>query len=391
MILYSSIIALFVALYVILRAVTPLSCGRTVKTILILITLLAAFKFHVFYVIEGKNFFTPELPAWLIWGGCALFSAVVGYAVLLLIVDIIRVPISLLLLLFKCKSAAWREANNALNLSLLLMVLGLATWGTWCGAQPPVVKQITVRVPHMEANAAPIRVVQLSDLHADSTKDAAFYEDIVRRTNELQPDVIVITGDFADGKVETCGAALAPLGKLESAMGTYAVCGNHDYFWGHVEWMQFYRRLGIRFIDGRAAYLSTRGEDGTTKSLQLIGLHDPVAFRGNERATRLSELMGGQVDSTLPTILLSHRPSVAREAAHLGIDLQLSGHTHGGQFPCLQQVVASMNEGFVYGLYRVENMQLYVSGGTSLWTPGCLRLGVPAEITLITLMPEENK
>ena len=108
MILHSSIIALLVALYVIFRAVKPLSCGRTVKAVLILITLLAAFKFHVFYVIEGKNFFTPELPAWLIWGGCAVFSAVVGYAVLLFIVDIIRVPISLLLRLFKCRSAAWQ-------------------------------------------------------------------------------------------------------------------------------------------------------------------------------------------------------------------------------------------------------------------------------------------
>lgn len=391
MILYSSIIALFVALYVILRAIKPLSCGRTVKSILILITLLAAFKFHIFYVIEGKNFYTPELPAWLIWGGCALFSAVVGYAVLLFAVDIIRIPLYVLLSIIKLRPAAWREANNALNLSLLLAVLGLSAWGTWSGAQPPVVKQITVHVPHMEANSAPIRVVQLSDLHADSTKDAAFYEDIVRRTNALKPDVIVITGDFADGTVETCGAALAPLGKLESPMGTYAVSGNHDYFWGPSGWMPFFRRLGIRFIDGRAAYLSTRGEDGVTKSLQLIGLHDPVAFRGNRRASKLSELMGGQEDSTLPTILLSHRPSVAREAANLGIDLQLSGHTHGGQFPGLQQLVAAMNEGFVYGLYRLGDMQLYVSAGTSLWTPGCLRLGVPAEITLITLMPEENK
>ncbi|MBR3925961.1 MAG: metallophosphoesterase [Akkermansia sp.] len=391
MILYSTIIALLVALYVILRAIKPLCCGRTAKIILSLITLVAAFKFHVFYVIEGKNFFTPELPAWLIWGGCAAFSTVVGYAVLLLAVDIIRIPLYGLLSLIKRMPAAWQEANNALNLSLLLIILGLAVWGTWCGAQPPVVRQITVRVPHMAANAAPIRVVQLTDLHADSTKDAAFYEDIVRRTNELQPDVIVITGDFADGTVETCGAALAPLGKLESAMGTYAVCGNHDYFWSPLEWMQFYNRLGIRFIDGRAAYLSSRGEDGTTKTLQLIGLHDPVAFRGNGRNTKLSELTSGQGDSTLPTILLSHRPAVAKEAAHLGIDLQLSGHTHGGQFPGLQQLVATMNEGFVYGLYRVGNMQLYVSGGTSLWTPGCLRLGVPAEITLITLEPEVSK
>ena len=134
-------------------------------------------------------------------------------------------------------------------------------------------------------------------------------------------------------------------------------------------------------------------EGGIRKELSLIGLHDPMVKRTGQQVPTLGELVPPRGDSQrqFPTVLLSHQPRTATNAAKYDIDLQLSGHTHGGQFPGLQQIVANMNGGYVYGHYTIGDMQLYVSPGTSLWTPVCLRLGVPAEITVINLYPPDKK
>lgn len=388
MFLYVSIFALVIALYVIIRAILPLRAHRAIKLILSLITLAAAGKFHLFYLIEGKNFYTPDLPPLMIWGGCWLFSAVCGYALLLAAADAIRLPLYLLLWLARHRPAdTWRRVNNSFNLSLLLLILATAAWGTWCGTRPPQVRSITIPVASLQPQEAPIRIVQLTDLHADSTKDAAFYRDIVQKTNALNPDVVVITGDFADGPPERFGSALAPLRELDAPMGVYAVAGNHDCFHKTREWLALLRRYGVNFIDGEVMDVSCEQEGIPRKELQLIGLHDPVAARFSHGDIPGIEELAQKLDSGTPSVLLAHRPGEAPQAAACGIDLQLSGHTHGGQFPGLQQLVAAANNGYVYGLYRVGNMQLYVSPGTSLWTPACLRLGIPPEITLLTLTP----
>ncbi len=395
MISYATILAAVIALYVIVRAVFPLKSHWANKLALCLIVLLATFKFHVFYLIEGRNFFTPSLPAELVWSGCWLFCAAFAFALLLIAVDVVRLPLHLLLRItgHKPRRRRWRRLNNRVNLVLLLAALGVTAWGTWCGIKAPEVRTIEVPVVSLSAGAAPIRIVQLSDLHADSTKGVDFYRDIVQKTNALQPDVVVITGDFADGTVQNCGAALAPLRELDSPMGVYAVTGNHDFFWGYTMWQGYLKALGVEFIDNRFVNLlvDIETEDGgVTKELNLIGLADPMSRRNGIEQTELSQLVPPAGQNQVPTILLAHQPRMAEESATHPIDLQLSGHTHGGQFPGLQELVAHMNNGYVHGLYRVGNMQLYVSAGTSLWTPICLRLGIPAEITLINLVPAEK-
>lgn len=392
MILYATVLAAIIALYVIMRAVFPLKSHPANKLALSVIVAVAAFKFHVLYLIEGHNFFTPDLPAEVVWGGSWLFCAVTAFALLLLAADIVRLPVYLLLRItgHKPRRRYWRRYNNRINLLLLLAAVGTTGWGTWCGIKAPEVRTLTIPVASLPAGAAPIRLVQLSDLHADSTKNAEFYRDIVKRTNALQPDAVVITGDFADATVQNCGAALAPLSELDTPMGVYAVTGNHDFFWGYAMWRGYLKALGVEFIDNRTVYLSTECEGGVRKELCLIGRSDPMGRRCGMTAEPLSQLAPPAGQKQVPTVLLSHQPRVADEAATHAIDLQLSGHTHGGQFPGLQELVARLNNGYVYGLYRVGNMQLYVSAGTSLWTPVCLRLGVPSEITVINLVPAEK-
>ncbi|MDO5472377.1 MAG: metallophosphoesterase [Akkermansia sp.] len=389
MILYATIFALAVSLYIAVRAIAPLRVHAAVKVLLLLLTLIAAFKFHILYMIEGENFFTPALPPAVVWSGCWLFCAVTGYALFLLAADIIRLPLYLGLWLIRKRrpGETWRSLSQAFNLSLLLLIMGLTAHGTYSGTVAPQVTQVHIKLPHMPASAAPLRLVQLSDLHADSTKNADFYRDIVERTNALKPDIVLITGDLADGPATVFGKALEPLADLDSPLGIYAVTGNHDCFHGTKEWLAYLRGLGVTFIDGEVISLSTELEGGIRKELRLIGVPDPIMSHSGMSLPSLSELTSDIKERSVPTVLLAHRPNTAAEAAQYPIDLQLSGHTHGGQFPGLQQMVARMNGGYVYGLYRVGDMQLYVSPGTSLWTPVCLRIGVPPEITLITLQP----
>lgn len=392
MILHASILALVVALYIIVRTIVPLRIHRGFRLLLALLVIAAAGKFHLLYLIEGENFFTPDLPAAVVWGGCWAFCSALGYAMALAVADMVRLPLYLALWAARRRRPGntWRTISQALNLSLLVLVLSLTAHGVINGTAAPDISKVTVQLPHMPVGSAPIQIVQLTDLHADSTRDAAFYQDIVERANSLRPDIVLITGDFADGPVERFGAALAPLAELDAPMGVYAVTGNHDFFHGTQEWLNYLHGLGISFIDGETVTLCTELEGGVKKNLQLIGIHDRMFTHNGPRARGLSDMKDEITDGSIPTVLLSHQPAVADEASRYNIDLQLSGHTHGGQFPGLQQLVARMNHGYVYGLYQVGNMQLYVSAGTCLWTPVCLRLGVPAEITLITIVPPKE-
>ncbi len=316
-----------------------------------------------------------------------MFCSVLAFMLLLLVADAVRLPLYLGLRLtgHKPRRRRWRRRNNRVNLVLLLVALGISAWGTWCGIKPPAVKHIRLPLPHMAADAEPIRLVQLTDLHADSTKNADFYRDIVRKVNELQPDIVVLTGDYADGTVADCREALAPLRELKAPMGVFAVNGNHDYFWGTELWHNYLASLGIQFIDGKTVTAEMATHTGKHKLLQLTGAYDPMAHRTGYSAPPLRNFAPSG-PAIAPRILLAHQPRIADAAAGLGFDLQLSGHTHGGQFPGLKQLVARANSGYVSGLYRVGNMRLYVAPGTSLWTPVCLRLGVPSEITLITII-----
>ena len=391
MILHATILAAFVALYVIAQAVIPSKFSWSIKLLLGIMATLAAFKFHIFYLIEGQNFFTPNLPQGVIWVGCWLFCAVIAFTLLMAAADIVRLPLYWFLRLKKSPFPRWRWYNNLLNLILLLTALGVCAWGTWCGIKAPDIRTVNVEISGLPAGALPIRLVQLTDLHADSTKDADFYRDIVQRTNALHPDVVVITGDMADSTVKQKGSALVPLRDLNTPMGVYAVTGNHDFFWGKNSWINHLTAQGITFIDNKVVHLKAETESGKYKELCLIGLPDPMGRHNGTKQAELSQLVPKSEQKSAPVVLLSHQPRIAKQAAKHAIDLQLSGHTHGGQFPGLKSLVARMNNGYVHGLYRVGNMKLYVSAGTSLWTPICLRLGVPAEITLINLIPAEQK
>jgi predicted MPP superfamily phosphohydrolase len=240
------------------------------------------------------------------------------------------------------------------------------------------VVDVTVRLPRLAASRDGTTIVQLTDLHVGPTIGRAFIEDIVRRTNDLRPDLVAITGDLVDGSVERLRHAVEPLRDLKATHGVFFVTGNHEYFSGPGPWRAELRRLGIRVLENERVSIG-EGPD----AFDVAGVEDHSAARigGDSRPDLVGALAGR--DPSRPLILLAHQPRAIFEAARQQVDLQLSGHTHGGQLWPFTYLV-KLQQPYVAGLHQHGNTQIYVSPGTGYWGPP-MRLGTRAEITRLTL------
>jgi uncharacterized protein len=277
--------------------------------------------------------------------------------VFFLISDILRLP-------------AWGFGVERVGLTILLGAVLFTVIGVIQARRPRVVR-VSVPIADLPADLAGFKIVQLSDLHVGSTIQRSFVDRVVDRANALAPDLVAVTGDVADGFVPELRDHVAPLGRLRAPLGTFFVTGNHEYYWDPRGWMRELERLGIDVLSNEHRLIE-RGRG----RLLLAGVTD-LSAASNPHAA-----VAGAPDSDV-RILLAHQPRSAFAAQDAGFDLQLSGHTHGGQyFPF--NVLVRLFQPFVAGLHRLEAMWLYVSRGTGYWGPP-LRFGAPSEITLIEL------
>lgn len=256
--------------------------------------------------------------------------------------------------------------------AILAGTLGLLAVGMLQARFPRIV-HVTVPIRDLPEDLRGFRIAQLSDLHVGPTIRRRFVESVVRRTNGLAPDLVAVTGDVADGLVPELREHVEPLGLLRAPHGTFFVTGNHEYFWDVRGWTSELARLGVHVLQNEHR-LVVRGAG----RLLLAGVTDLSAE--SDPAGSLA----GAPESDV-RVLLAHQPKSAYAARDAGFDLQLSGHTHGGQyFPF--NLLVRLFQPFVAGLHRLERMWLYVSRGTGYWGPP-LRLLAPSEITLIELVP----
>jgi uncharacterized protein len=262
--------------------------------------------------------------------------------------------------------------------------LGAATTGLIAlrqGLREVTVKDVDVQLRRLSTASHGTTIVQLTDMHIGPTIGRAFTEDIVRRTNALAPDIVAITGDLVDGSVESLFDAVAPLGDLRARHGVYFVTGNHEFFSGVDPWMEALGRLGIKVLANERVAIG--GVDG----FDLAGVHDLSGGRFDMSGGRLKSdpaaALAGR-DPQREVVLLAHQPKSVTAASHLGVGLQLSGHTHGGQLWPFG-VLVQLQQPFISGLHRVGDTQIYVSPGTGYWGPP-MRLGTRAEITRIRLL-----
>jgi predicted MPP superfamily phosphohydrolase len=236
---------------------------------------------------------------------------------------------------------------------------------------------VRVRVPlaKLPAAADGYMIVQLTDVHIGPTLGARFAGDVVAKVNALAPDLIVLTGDLVDGRVAELAPEVEPLRGLRARDGVYAVTGNHEYYWNAAAWIAHFGSFGFRYL---------RNEHVTIRSaFELAGVDDTTsrAF-ASDHGEDIPRALAGR-DPALPVVLLAHHPNAIRRAVVAGVDLQLSGHTHGGQLLPLGWL-ARLFEPHVAGLARFGATWLYVSEGTGFWGPP-LRVGTSCEITALTL------
>lgn len=261
-----------------------------------------------------------------------------------------------------------------------LLALALSGIGFLNARLPARIKRVTIPLPGLPSGLAGFRIVQISDIHVGPTIKARYLQAIVDRVNALDADVVAITGDLVDGSVAELRAHVAPLAALRARHGVFFVTGNHEYYSGVHGWVQELQRLGIRVLHNEHVVL--RHGDAP---LVLAGVPDYGGhhFDPAHRSDPASALAGAPQGA--PRVLLAHQPRTAPAAAAAGFDLQLSGHTHGGQFLPWTWFVP-LQQPFTAGLHQLGRLLVYVSRGTGYWGPP-KRFGAPSEIAELLLAP----
>jgi len=221
-------------------------------------------------------------------------------------------------------------------------------------------------------------IVQLSDLHTGMTIDRAFVQRVVDHANALAPDLVVLTGDLVDGPVADLADDVAPFAQLTAKHGVYAVTGNHEYYAGVDGWIAAISKLGVKYLRNERVTIG----DGDA-SFELAGVDDHSADNWAGHGEDLPAATRGR-DPNKALVLLAHQPRQVRRAERHGVDLQLSGHTHGGQIWPWHYMVKLQQGGLLAGHYDHEGTQLYVTRGCGYWGPP-VRLLAPLEITRIIL------
>lgn len=260
----------------------------------------------------------------------------------------------------------------------ILVVLGIVLWGIWQAKRDPVLKEVSIQIKDLPQALDGLKIVQLSDIHIGPTLGESFAQQLTTTTMQRSPDLIVITGDLVDGTVARLQQDVEPFFSLSAPLGVYFVTGNHEFISEANSWVAYLKEKGIKVLENQGIQLDHHGVE-----FNLVGVEDWEGAKFPPyRPPSLTKALKN-LNLALPTILLAHQPKVAAEASQLGIDLQLSGHTHGGQmFPFSWFIY--LDQPYRSGLYRVGSMSLYVSEGTGYWGPP-LRIGTRSELTLITL------
>lgn len=268
--------------------------------------------------------------------------------------------------------------NFSLAFSTIVVATALSSLGFYNAHVRLRYKQTKIRVGNLHSDLIGFKIVQISDVHIGPTIKEKFLRRVVSKINIQTPDVVVITGDLVDGPAATLKHHLKPLADIKSKYGTFYVTGNHEYYSGVLSWLPEIEALGIRILLNENQTINV----GSAKLL-IAGVTDLTAgsmIKSHQTNPKRAILGGENSDYK---ILLAHQPNSIYEANKVGFDLQISGHTHGGQF-FPGNVLIYFAQKFVAGLHDYKGTKIYVSRGTGYWGPP-FRLGAPSEISVLEL------
>ncbi|HYH24425.1 MAG TPA: metallophosphoesterase [Blastococcus sp.] len=259
------------------------------------------------------------------------------------------------------------------------VALGTAGTGAYLANSAPVVRRVPITLSRLDPALDGLRIVTFSDGHLSSTYGGRRFERLVEMVNEQRPDVVAIVGDLVDDDVEALREDVAPLRDLVSEQGVFFVTGNHEYFTDTTGWLRHLPTLGVEVLRNERVPIRRGGA-----SFDLAGIDDRTAAASGlpGHGADLGAALDGRDEGT-PVVLLAHQPFMVGQAAQAGVDLQLSGHTHGGQLWPFDYAIR-LDQPAVEGLSRHGDTQLYVTSGAGFWGPP-MRIGARPEITVVEL------
>lgn len=264
--------------------------------------------------------------------------------------------------------ARFAYVSFQLYAAAVALTIMLGVWRT----RAPVVDRVEVKLANLPAEFEGFTIAQISDLHVGPTIKRTYAQKVVDITNDLNADMVALTGDFVDGRVSELRNDVAPLAGLKSKDGVFFVTGNHECYWDDDAWMAEFKRLGARVLANEHQFIK-RGN----AVIAIAGVNDPAAGHMDVGAA-----LRGLPDA-MTIILLAHQPGTYAKAEAAGVDLQLSGHAHAGQYFPFTLAIRFFQK-YYKGLNLHGRLWVYVNRGTGYWGPP-LRVGAPPEITLMTL------
>jgi uncharacterized protein len=311
--------------------------------------------------------------AWIGLTTMGLFSSLVVFTLLR--------DIALLLARIFVSAADMLALERVTAIATIVLAVLATLIGLFNARRRAAVVEVEVPVANLPAELHGFSIAQISDVHVGPTIKQPYVTAIVEAVNGLDVDVIAVTGDVVDGSVLQLAAHVAPLSALRSRYGTYFVTGNHEYYSGAQAWTQEFQRLGMHVLTNEHVVLNHG-----VHQIVVAGVTDYSAHHFDPRnRSDPAVAMQGAPAGAVVRILLAHQPRSAEAAAAAGFDLQLSGHTHGGQFWPWNHFVR-FQQPFTAGLNRLRDLWVYTSRGTGYWGPPN-RFGAPSEITRIRLVP----
>ena len=364
--------------YIVCSMILPLKISWKYKAAMALAIFVIAQKNGILRRIGGGLFFSPEVPRWILILIAFLYGILFFCAAFLLFKDIFCIGL--------WKILAYRKIVNQkfpcglASAVILGIAIILSAYSLYEGLSVAPVKYVEMKFDRLPAEFDGFKIAVLADLHASAINQSPFIDRTVELTLQEKPDLIVLPGDIIDGRVAKRMADVEPLRKLTAPYGVFGCLGNHEYYSGYDEWMQKFADLQLPILINSHVRITKND-----KAIYLGGIADYSAAKRGKEAPDLQKTWA-DVPAEAFKILLSHQPKNNELHAASGVDLQISGHTHGGMIIGMDKLlIAPSNNGVVRGEYDIDNMKLYISAGASLWSGFPLRLGVPPEITIIIL------
>ncbi|GAA1071928.1 metallophosphoesterase [Tsukamurella spumae] len=324
-------------------------------------------------LLAGAGGIAPDGVRWISAAGLTWLATVFYLLLTLIVLGVLWVLVRLVRL-----ARPGFDGAPFLRVVALVGVVG-AVGGTLYGlveAATPRVTHTAVPLATMPAAFGPLRVALITDIHAGPVRNRTFVQGVVDRTNAENPDLVILGGDLIDGTVAQIGADLAPLRGLRAPLGVFAVTGNHEYYAGDaVNWVQRWRDVGVRPLINESVRLERGGA-----AITVVGVNDR---KGTAPLAVDYDAAFAGVDPAGFALAVAHEPQQGREFAQRGADLQVAGHTHGGQLWPFRYFVR-LQQPAVAGLEKVDGMPVYTSRGAGAWGPP-VRVAAPPEIAILEL------